>query len=58
MVSYVVKANKLHFHFHDPNTAEDTADCLLKLFITADKPKLDRIMMDSSKPPKEKQGVK
>ena len=37
-----MKGRKLNYRFHNPNTEEATADYILKLFIEANKNKLER----------------
>lgn len=36
-----MKKRKLNYIFHNPNTPEETADYLLKLFIEVNKPKVE-----------------
>lgn len=38
---------KLNFRFHNPNTAEATADYILKMFIEASKEKVEQAMRDA-----------
>ncbi|MEG1558275.1 MAG: hypothetical protein RR368_07560 [Oscillospiraceae bacterium] len=40
---------KLNFRFHNPNTAEATADYILKMFIEANKEKVEQAMQDAAK---------
>ena len=40
---------KLNFRFHNPNTAEDTAEVLVKLLIAANQPKLERAIQTETK---------
>ena len=37
-----MKTRKLNYRFHNPNTAEATADYILKILIDANKEKVDR----------------
>lgn len=37
-----MKTRKLNYRFHNPNTAEATADYILKVMIDASKEKVDR----------------
>lgn len=37
-----MKKKKLNYRFHNPNTAEATADILLKVFIEANSKKVER----------------
>lgn len=39
---------KLNFRFHNPNTAEATADYILKMFIEASKEKVEQAMRDAA----------
>lgn len=39
-----MKRQKLNYRFHNPNTAEVTADYILKLFIEVNAKKVDRVM--------------
>ena len=39
---------KLNFRFHNPNTAETTADYILKMFIEASKEKVEQAMRDAA----------
>lgn len=36
-----MKKQKLQYHFHNPNTDEDTADFMLRLFVEVNRPKVD-----------------
>lgn len=38
---FIVSKQELRFRFHNPNTVEDTADALLKLFVEVNKGKVD-----------------
>ncbi len=39
-----MKKQKLNYRFHNPNTAEVTADYILKVFIEVNAKKVERIM--------------
>ncbi|MBP3618108.1 MAG: hypothetical protein J6J38_08740 [Lachnospiraceae bacterium] len=39
-----MKTTKLNYRFHNPNSAEDTADFLCKLLIEANRGKVERAM--------------
>ena len=39
-----MKQRKLNYRFHNPNSAEDTADFLCKLLIEANRGKVERAM--------------
>ncbi len=39
-----MKKTKLNYRFHNPNSAEDTADFLCKLLIEANRGKVERAM--------------
>ena len=41
-----MKKQKLNYHFHNPNTAEVTADHILKVFIEANMKKVERAMQE------------
>ena len=39
-----MKKQKLNYRFHNPNTAEVTADYILKVFIEVNAKKVERVM--------------
>ena len=41
-----MKKQKLNYRFHNPNTAEVTADYILKVFIEANMKKVERVMQE------------
>lgn len=41
-----MKKQKLNYRFHNPNTAEVTADYILKVFIEVNSRKVERIMQE------------
>lgn len=41
-----MKKQKLNYRFHNPNTAEVTADYILKVFIEVNAKKVKRIMQE------------
>ena len=41
-----MKKQKLNYRFHNPNTAEVTADYILKVFIEVNAKKVDRVMQE------------
>lgn len=41
-----MKKQKLNYRFHNPNTAEVTADYILKVFIEANTKKVERAMQE------------
>ena len=43
----IAKKTELKFHFHNPNTKEETADYILKILLKANKRKLDRILRET-----------
>lgn len=43
-----MKKRKLIYHFHNPNTAEATADILLKVFIEANSEKVENVIREVS----------
>ena len=44
-----MKQRKLNYRFHNPNSAEDTADFLCKILIEANAGKVERAMEEASK---------
>lgn len=44
--STAMKKQKLNYRFHNPNTAEVTADYILKVFIEANMKKVERAMQE------------
>ena len=43
-----MKMRKLNYRFHNPNTAEATADILLKVFIEANSKKVERAVQEGT----------
>ena len=43
-----MKKQKLNYRFHNPNTAEVTADYILKVFIEANMKKVERAMQEAA----------
>lgn len=43
-----MKQQKLNFRFHNPNTAEDTADYILRLLLEANREKLEQLLRESN----------
>ena len=43
-----MKQRKLNYHFHNPNSAEDTADFLCKLLIEANIGKVERALEEAA----------
>ena len=41
-----MKKQKLNYRFHNPNTAEVTADYILKVFIEVNSKKVDQVMQE------------
>ena len=41
-----MKKQKLNYRFHNPNTAEVTADYILKVFIEVNTKKVERVMQE------------
>ena len=41
-----MKKQKLNYRFHNPNTAEVTADYILKVFIEVNSKKVERVMQE------------
>lgn len=46
--SFRLKRTKLNYRFHNPNSAEDTADFLCKLLIEANAGKVERAIEDAA----------
>lgn len=46
--SFRLKRTKLNYRFHNPNSAEDTADFLCKLLIEANAGKVERVIEDAA----------
>lgn len=44
-----MKKKKLNYRFHNPNTAEATADILLKVFIEANSKKVEKAVQEAAK---------
>lgn len=42
-----MKKRKLNYRFHNPNTAEATADYILKILIEANKGKVEHVIANS-----------
>lgn len=43
---FAVKKRKLNYRFHNPNSAEATADTLLKVLIEANSQKVEKVMQE------------
>ncbi|RRK35399.1 hypothetical protein EBB54_17370 [Schaedlerella arabinosiphila] len=39
---------KLHFHFHNPNSAEETANYIVKIFIEVNQFKIDQVLQETA----------
>lgn len=37
---------KLHFHFHNPNSAEETANYITKIFVEVNRNKVEQILQE------------
>jgi len=46
--SSAMKKRKLNYRFHNPNTAEATADYILKIMIEVNKGKVDQVMQEEA----------
>lgn len=44
-----MKKRKLNYRFHNPNTAEATADILLEVFIEANSKKVEKAVQEAAK---------
>lgn len=53
-VSFRLKRTKLNYRFHNPNSAEDTADFLCKLLIEANVGKVERAIEEAALYPESK----
>ena len=38
---------KLHFHFHNPNSVEETANYIAKIFVEVNRAKVERILQET-----------
>ena len=43
-----MKRQKLNYRFHNPNTAETTADYILQIFIEANRKKIEQAMQNAA----------
>ena len=43
-----MKKKKLNYRFHNPNTAEATADILIKVFIEANSKKVEKAVQEAA----------
>lgn len=43
-----LKKRKLKYHFHNPNTVEETTDLLYKIFIEANSDKVERAIREDA----------
>lgn len=48
-VGFRLKERKLNYRFHNPNSAEDTADFLCKLLIEVNADKVERAIEEATK---------
>ena len=46
--STAMKRQKMNYRFHNPNTAEVTADYILKIFIEVNARKVERVMQEAA----------
>ena len=44
----MARRQKLNYRFHNPNTPEDTAEFVFKVFLAANKRKLDRAIEEAA----------
>lgn len=49
---------KLSYHFLNPNTAEETADYILKILIMANQPKLEKALKEAADEQRMKKSMK
>ena len=52
--SFRLKRTKLNYRFHNPNSAEETADVLCKLLIEANAGKVERVIEEAALYPESK----
>lgn len=45
---FAVKKRKLNYRFHNPNSAEATADTLLKVLIEANSQKVEKVIQEAA----------
>ncbi|MGN0142106.1 MAG: hypothetical protein ACI4AD_07745 [Roseburia sp.] len=43
-----MKKRKLNYRFHNPNTREETADYIAKLFVEVNKNKIERVLQEEA----------
>ena len=48
------KKTKLKFRFHNPNTAEETAEYIAKIFVEVNQAKVERMLQEASPKSEEK----
>ena len=48
MVGFRLKQRKLNYRFHNPNSAEDTAEILCKILIEANAGKVERAIEEAA----------
>ncbi len=44
----IANKTKLHFHFHNPNSAEETANYIARVFIEANQTKIDWMLQEAA----------
>lgn len=44
----IANKTKLHFRFHNPNSAEETADYITKIFIEVNQIKIDHVLQETA----------
>ena len=54
--SSAMKKRKLNYRFYNPNTAEATADYILKILIEANKGKVDQAMQEAAEDKEKEEG--
>ena len=50
----IAKKTKLKFHFHNPNTAEETAEYIARIFVEVNQAKVDRLLQEAALKSEEK----
>lgn len=44
----IANKTKLHFRFHNPNSAEETANYIAKIFIEVNQVKIDQVLQETA----------
>lgn len=44
----IANKSKLHFYFHNPNSAEETANYIVKIFVEVNQTKINRMLQETA----------